>query len=63
MKNVSKKKKRKLDRPKIDKEGRPCLKCKKIIYCNIPFICKGKVGWKSAEHGCGKEYTQYMFYF
>lgn len=38
-----------------------CLKCKKEITINIPFASKNIRGFKSEDHGCPSEYTQYYF--
>lgn len=61
-----------LRRSKVIKEKRPwpkdyskgkCLKCKKEVVCNIPFIAGNISGYKSAEHECGKEYVHYNVCF
>lgn len=38
-----------------------CLKCKKEIDINIPTIVSGRLMYSSIDHGCGKEYVQWVF--
>ena len=48
--------------PKEYSKGK-CLKCKKEVVCNIPFIDGNVSGYKSEEHECGKEYVHYNICF
>jgi|VirMetMinimDraft_7_1064189.scaffolds.fasta_scaffold22451_4 hypothetical protein len=43
-------------------EGK-CYKCGIEVTIDIPFIDGHMVGRKSKDHGCGKEYIQYLFKF
>lgn len=44
--------------PKEYSKGK-CLKCKKEVVCNIPFIAGNVSGYKSKDHGCGEEYVHF----